>query len=234
MSKAIWPVLGLWLAAPCAAQLPEKPAIHLRSQWSASAAGAIPLDETKVRIIIHHADILVTDEMKKTEPKKSWEESKAYARQVQYLHKRVNGWSDIGYHYLVDWEGRILQGRLVNELGAHTDGHNEGSIGIALMGDLQNQHPTQKQLKGLKSLLAWLTYAYKISPENIHGHHDYNATACPGVYLENEQDPHNPLRRIRLELLASRRHEIVAPQLLQSLQGDLPALFGAPGPRATP
>jgi hypothetical protein len=182
-----------------------KPTIYSRADWGAGASGASVEDPVKVRIIVHHTDIAVTDAEKKMNDADGWQASKAQAQSVLYMHTKVNGWDDIGYHYLIDWQGRILEGRPIGLLGAHAESNNPGSIGIVLMGAFQDERPTQAQLDALHDLTAWLTGAYGISPEHIDGHHHFNSTACPGIYLENDADPNNPLRTLRKRLLAEEK-----------------------------
>ena len=47
-----------------------------------------------------------------------------------------NGWSDIGYHYLIKLDGTVQEGRPINKIGAHVGGHNRDSIGIAYVGGM--------------------------------------------------------------------------------------------------
>lgn len=201
--------LSAWAAAPARASAPAKPRIHARADWGAADSRVQVADETKARIIVHHTDILVTDEDRALKDAPGFAAAAEHAKKVLYLHKTINGWSDIGYHYLIDWEGRVLQGRPVDLLGAHTDDNNEGSIGIALMGAFEQQHATAAQLEALRALAAWLTHLYGIPATKVLGHHDYNATACPGLYLDDRSDPQSPLRLVRLSLLASQK---LAPQ----------------------
>jgi hypothetical protein len=201
-----WFLLAAAFASAAVAPGPAtKPLIHSRSEWGAGASGATVEDLIKVRIIVHHTDIAVTDAERKMDAAAGWEASKAQARSVLYMHTKVNGWDDIGYHYLIDWQGRVLQGRPIEFQGAHAESNNTGSIGIVLMGNLQEQSPTQAQLDALHDLTAWLVDEYGISPEHIDGHHHFNATACPGVFLENDADPNNPLRTLRKRLIAEER-----------------------------
>jgi hypothetical protein len=204
-----------------------QPRIYSRAEWGAGPSGASDPDPVKVRIIVHHTDNLVTDAEHKMDAAHGWEASKIDARAVLDSHVKVNGWADIGYHYLIDWQGRILEGRPLGLLGAHAEGNNPGSIGIALMGDLQDQHPTAAQLAALHALAGWLVDAYAIPPERIEGHHHYNATACPGVYLENDKDPNTPLRALRLSLIAERRGaaDVAALARARARAAVLPAAF---------
>ena len=94
------------------------------------------------------------------------------------------GWDDIGYHYLVDTDGRLRVGRRVGKVGAHCKGENGFSIGISLMGRYDTGYETPN-LRGLAPHLADLCIAYDLTEEDIYGHKDYNRTACPGYDMES-------------------------------------------------
>ena len=93
---------------------------------------------------------------------------------------------------MIDWQGRVLEGRPLDRLGAHVEGSNTGSIGVVLMGDFSKQTPTEKQLASLKSLLTWIQTRFEIPAESIHGHYRMKHTVCPGLYLDNLWDPDAP------------------------------------------
>lgn len=106
-------------------------------------------------------------------------------KQVRDWHVSGNGWRDIGYHYLIDRDGTVAVGRPVTQTGAHTRGHNKGTIGVALFGghgssadDDFNDHFTQAQHDALEQLIADLKSDYEIT--RISGHNDYANKACPG------------------------------------------------------
>ena len=51
---------------------------------------------------------------------------------IRRWHIEDRGWSDIGYHWVIDRDGTLVRGRPETVVGAHTQGHNTGSIGICL------------------------------------------------------------------------------------------------------
>jgi peptidoglycan recognition protein len=53
----------------------------------------------------------------------------------QDYHMDTNGWSDIGYNFLVGGDGNIYEGRGWIRVGAHTPGYNINSMGICLIGN---------------------------------------------------------------------------------------------------
>jgi N-acetylmuramoyl-L-alanine amidase len=109
----------------------------------------------------------------------------AKVAEVKKWHTKGNGWSDIGYHYLIDRDGTVVQGRSVETVGAHTKGHNATTIAISLFGghgsastDSFSQHFTQEQDKALRELIEKLKGEHKIT--KVSGHNQYAAKACPG------------------------------------------------------
>ena len=44
------------------------------------------------------------------------------------------GWYDIGYHFVIDYDGTLAAGRPLVRMGAHVKGENKGTVGVALMG----------------------------------------------------------------------------------------------------
>jgi peptidoglycan recognition protein len=52
----------------------------------------------------------------------------------QDYHMDSNGWSDIGYNFLVGGDGNIYEGRGWERVGAHAPGYNSNSMGICFIG----------------------------------------------------------------------------------------------------
>ena len=94
-----------------------------------------------------------------------------------------NGWSDIGYHYVIDLDGTIEPGRDVSVAGAHCTGQNATSIGICYIGgktaDMKTAKDTrtEEQKAALLSLLKYLVRKYPGA--KIYGHKDFAPKACP-------------------------------------------------------
>ena len=104
--------------------------------------------------------------------------------EVRKWHVKDNGWSDIGYHFLIDRDGKVVEGRPVERSGAHTKGHNKSSIGIALFGghggsenDLFGDHFTPAQEAALRDLIDRLQSQF--GSLKVSGHNQYAAKACP-------------------------------------------------------
>ena len=117
-------------------------------------------------------------------------EGKDYTVQdIRRWHKQ-QGWSDIGYHYVIYRNGHIEPGRDVNLIGAHCPNHNSYSIGICYIGgmDYHNKNPkdtrTLAQKAALLSLLKDLRQLYPTA--KIYGHRDFANKACPSFDAKKE------------------------------------------------
>lgn len=111
----------------------------------------------------------------------------AKVSEVRKWHVQGNGWSDIGYHYLIDRDGTLAKGRPIERTGAHTKGRNSGTIGIALFGgrtsdanDKFADNFTEDQDEALRALISDLFGKYGTVP--VSGHNQYAAKACPGFH----------------------------------------------------
>ena len=96
------------------------------------------------------------------------------------------GFADVAYHFLIDSDGIIYEGREINIRGAHVQGFNTGSVGIVLLGNFNETTPTRPQLDSLEKLVDYLRYTYEI--RYLTGHKDYpdqspDGTECPGANL---------------------------------------------------
>lgn len=90
-----------------------------------------------------------------------------------------NGWSGIGYHYVIRTGGNIERGRPENTVGAHAGaGSNSNSIGICLAGNLSVQDITEAQIKSLVLLINDIRN--RLGDLEVIGHKDVMSTECPG------------------------------------------------------
>lgn len=104
-------------------------------------------------------------------------------RKIQHTHFRTLNAGDIAYHFVIDRQGLIWQGRDLRWQGAHAKGNNEHNIGVMCLGNFNLQQPTAAQLGSLRQLCASLITGYRISPRNMYGHRELRSTACPGTNL---------------------------------------------------
>ena len=112
-------------------------------------------------------------------------------------HVFGNGWSDIGYNWLIAPTGQLFQGRGFDKQGAHFCGDNGGTMGICMLGTYSNVQPNFLAIQKLTDLLAWKCCLEEFDPlsiafhpssnlelDRISGHRDgVCATLCPGDKL---------------------------------------------------
>jgi len=105
------------------------------------------------------------------------------AAQVRRYHLSL-GWRDVGYNYIIERGGRVVEGRSLEIPGAHcrANGMNVQSVGVAIIGNLEKHPPTGIQVDKLSTLLLELMAAHNIPPGRVLGHNEVPgaATACPG------------------------------------------------------
>ncbi len=123
----------------------------------------------------------------------------AVVRSYWNHHTHGRNWGDIGYHWLVDPNGVVYQGRAFNldgnknVMGTHAGGFNTNSMGICVIGDYTNIRPADDALASMYEVLAWKADERGIDPmgtslhsptmtnrRNILGHRDVTSTQCPG------------------------------------------------------
>ncbi len=108
-------------------------------------------------------------------------------------HVVNRGWSDIGYHYLIQLDGNVVICRPIEKDGAHVKGRNKGTVGVSYAGGVDpNGKPkdtrTGAQKAALTQLLSKLLDDYP-SITKISGHRDYAAKACPSFDATLEYAP---------------------------------------------
>jgi len=112
--------------------------------------------------------------------------TEAKVDEIRRWHISGNGWSDIGYHYVIDRDGTVAKGRPLARTGAHTRGRNRDTVGICLIGghgsastDSFSDNFTSEQDEALRNLLTSLMQTYD-TISKVSGHNQYAPKACPG------------------------------------------------------
>jgi len=101
-----------------------------------------------------------------------------YAR----YHVLSKGWAAIGYHFVIEANGDIIQTNPLYNVSYNVSGYNSRSIGICLSGDFSKQQPSPQQLESLKQLIKHLRQTLP-QALTVAGHQDFNNTSCPGKHL---------------------------------------------------
>ena len=108
---------------------------------------------------------------------------------IRAMHK-AKGWSDVGYHAVIKRDGTIQYGRPMDVQGAHVLGYNNRSIGICMIGGLDESGTpednfTAEQWNSLELLMITL---HNFFPKaEILGHRDLSPDIDgDGVIEEHE------------------------------------------------
>jgi len=161
--------------------------IYPRSAWGAQAPNTRNLSEHRgswSRITVHHSDTAVGG--------RDLGSSELAIRKLQKEHmNRTSGpngsqhWGDLGYHFLIDPEGRIFQGRSLRWRGAHAGNAttNAGNIGICMLGEFEHSMPGAPAMRALERLIGDLSRKHGIRASHVYGHSDFKNTICPGKPL---------------------------------------------------
>jgi len=100
------------------------------------------------------------------------------------------GWSDIGYHYVIQLDGTISQGRPIDKQGAHVRGHNKDSVGICYIGGVDadikpKDTMTPEQNSAFRMLVRSIRILFGESI-TIHGHNEFSSKACPSFTVKEK------------------------------------------------
>lgn len=170
---------------------PVAPSIHDRGEWAREKPNENRLEAMGAitRLTLHHEGMGIES----TGPES---EVEAQMRKIQAAHKERMGAGDIGYHFIIDCNGRIWEGRSLKYQGAHAGNGdaNRGNIGVVLLGNFELQHPKPAQIKSMQLLVEYLQREYSIPNSSIYTHNEIRVkygigeTDCPGRYLQAEVD----------------------------------------------
>ncbi|MEV6396255.1 peptidoglycan recognition protein, partial [Streptomyces sp. NPDC051907] len=188
---------GRWTAA--------RPAVVPRSAWRPISRRRHPpeLTASAVKAVFIHHTNSGNDYTPKDVPE--------LIRNLSHDHVANREWDDVGYNFLVDRNGTIYEGRaggVANPVvGAHTQGFNVGTVGIAAIGSYGSGTTVPApMLEAIARLAAWKLGLYGVDPRastvlvstndhsrypegsrhvfrTISGHRDATWTWCPGTAL---------------------------------------------------
>lgn len=136
----------------------------------------LPKDNSPEWIIIHHSGGTDADPLADT--------SHHTFKTIQDYHLSL-GWENIGYHKIVEKDGKIVEGRPEHYHGAHATNYNKKSIGIVLSGNFDVTLPTKAQEDSLRELLVLLMAKYTIPKEKIVPHRKFANKTCFGKKLSD-------------------------------------------------
>jgi len=143
-----------------------------RAEWQADErirSREIEFDATVEKIVVHHTAT--------NSPGTNW------PRQVRDVYRSTvaRGYRDVPYHWLIDPDGLVYEGRWARPVavgtrpngedargrsvrGGHAKRHNDRTIGVALLGSFDDRAPTDAALDALVAVVAWKCGRWRIEP----------------------------------------------------------------------
>jgi hypothetical protein len=178
----------------------DVPEIYPRSSWSKSSyekrtknIWPAKYEDPKV-IVVHHTAASYSGSTAKQ------------VRKIYKYHSYTKKWGDIGYNYIIGKDGKIFEGRYGGNgaVGGHAyyngTNYNEGSIGIAVIGNYDDEKLSAEAQDSLQKLVGWLAANNSITVNSdikfhgkkldntVIGHRDIGSTDCPGKRIYDNLD----------------------------------------------
>lgn len=100
----------------------------------------------------------------------------------------ARGFTDVGYHVVIQPDGEIQPGRGLNVVGAHVKGANEGNLGICLVG---RDKFSKAQFDAMAKWIENVRRIYTIDPWEVYGHYEF-----PSAREQGKTCPNMDIRRI--------------------------------------
>ena len=191
-----------------AGAIPPQPEMVERAEWGAKrdSGGCRPRTDPpygEVRAATVHHTVTANGY--------SRDEAPGIVLGICRFHRNGNGWNDIGYNFLVDRFGDVYVGRSGGikkaVVGAHAQGYNSQTTGIASIGTHTSSPISDQAEDAFVSVIAWKLALHgtkatgrtrlvsgggevnrfpngkKVKVKRVFGHRRVNQTECPGDEL---------------------------------------------------
>ncbi|NWF89684.1 MAG: N-acetylmuramoyl-L-alanine amidase [Ignavibacteriaceae bacterium] len=184
-------ILGSLYLLGCTAS--KEISVNSRESWQAAKPKPFT-QHVPERITIHHEGTIF---------EKSGDAPKHIKNVQTWGMGKDRNWTDIPYHFLIDPNGNVYEGRNVFTVGeTATEYDPTGHLLITCMGNFEEQEIGEEQLEALINLTAYCCKKYQISPETIASHKDYSKqTVCPGKnlykFIENGYIQSEVIKRLK-------------------------------------
>jgi len=193
-----------------------------RAQWGARdyrmPNGATPYSRARRGVKLHYLGTEYAD--------RTHDRCPAYIRLLQDQHMDGNGWSDIGYSFLVCTHGYVYEGRGLkrrNSANGNTTLNEQDYAVCLLVGSSGRTEPTVEQLHGARDAIEHCR-ANGPAGDWLGGHRDGYATTCPGdaVYAWVKKGAPRPDGGTEPETPATERPVVDLSQLVAAAKADPP------------
>ncbi len=161
---------------------------------SGPAAQRIRVPHQIQKVTLHHTGSV--------EPLKADEDASEKVRALQKWSMEQRNWWDLPYHFLVDLDGNVYQGRDLRYAGDVNGEYDpRGHLKVGAIGNYNLQEPTGKQIEAIAELFAWALKKYDLEPGRIYGHNDWANTSGPGLHLRALLDDGTLEERVEYRIL---------------------------------
>ena len=168
--------LGAGLVALEVATIASLPPHVASSDSAGGAAMRLRIPHAITHVTLHHTG--------SAEPLRPEDDPVAKLRGLQSWGASARNWWDVPYHFLLDLDGRVYEGRDWRYMGETNTTYDPGGhFLISVIGNYERQEPTPAQLDAIADLMAWALKEFDLPLDRIGGHYDYADTGCPGQYL---------------------------------------------------
>lgn len=168
--------LGGGLVALEVATVASLPSVVASSRVAGGAEMRLRVPQRITSITLHHEG--------SPGPLRPQDDPVAKLRGLQSWGARDRNWWDVPYHFLIDLDGKIYEGRDWHYMGeTNTTYDPTGHLLISILGNYNLQEPTQAQLDAIANLMAWAVKRFDVPLDSIRGHYQYAQTNCPGKNL---------------------------------------------------
>jgi hypothetical protein len=173
--------------------------VHSRAEWGADESlRRAPSYAPRVDAVVVHHTVNANGYSREDVP--------SLIRADYLYHVKTRGWDDLGYNLLVDQYGRVWEGRAGGlgraTIGSHAQGFNDGTLGVAMIGDMTKTTASRDAQKALARVIAYAARTWGFDPHGtvvltskgspryrsglhvrlprVYGHQQTGRTACPG------------------------------------------------------
>lgn len=185
--------LGAGLVAIEVATLASLPPAVATSQLAGGAELRLRIGHRITHVTLHHTG--------SAEPLRPQDDPVQKLRGLQSWGARDRNWWDVPYHFLIDLDGRVYEGRDYRYMGeTNTTYDPAGHFLISVIGNYERQEATPAQLDAIADLMAWALGRFDLPLDRIGGHYHYATTGCPGQYLRQYLEDGTLHRMVRSRL----------------------------------
>ncbi|CAN5711553.1 hypothetical protein BH23GEM10_BH23GEM10_14780 [soil metagenome] len=168
--------LGAGLVSLEVATVASLPAHVAASTVAGAAALRLRVPHEITHITLHHTG--------SPQPLRPEDDPVRGLRGLQSWGASDRNWWDVPYHYLLDLDGNVYEGRDWRYMGeTNTTYDPAGHFLISVLGNYELQRPTAAQLDAIADMMAWAVQRFDVPLERIGGHYHYAETSCPGEHL---------------------------------------------------